>query len=182
MKQRQLIIVGATALAYYGLFQLNLLLFSFAGYSTGVSWVYLPSGLRLVFILLFVELGALGIVLASAVISFNQYFSTDYITALGASLISGFAPWLARLICIDQLKLHSQLDQLTPGILVKTAIVFSVLSATMHQLLYSWSGHTENFLKSTSVMALGDLVGAIVMLYLAKLCLHWLPVPDKKDS
>ena len=54
-------IIVATAVAYFSLFQLNSYFFSSSGFSEGVNWIFLPSGLRLVFILLFVESGAVGI-------------------------------------------------------------------------------------------------------------------------
>ena len=105
-------IIVSTALAYFLTFYLNDYLFSSFGYSSGVAWIFLPSGLRLAFVLLFVESGAIGVALASTTVSYLYQFDGDLLTILGTGLMSGFAPWLARLICIDRLKLDINLNNL----------------------------------------------------------------------
>jgi hypothetical protein len=161
-------IVVLTAAAYAALFELNTLLFSAFSFSTGVDWIYLPSGLRLAFVLVFGVWGALGIILASIAIDFIHYFNADVTTAVVTGLISGASPLLARTICVDRLGLNKDLTNLTTGKLLNAAVIFSVLSATLHQLWFTFRGHTENFISSAAVMALGDLTGAILILYLAK--------------
>lgn len=168
-------VVVLTGVAYFLLFLLNDLLFSSFGYSEGVSWIFLPSGLRLAFVLIFVELGAVGICLASMAISYRYQFGGDLITIVGAGFISGFAPWLARIFCMDKLKLDMDLHNLTANTLLKVSIIFALLSAVLHQIWGWWRGHTENFISTTMVMAVGDLVGTILMLLTAKFILKHLP-------
>jgi hypothetical protein len=98
---RKLKIVGALGLAYALLFQFNIFIFSMLSYSTSVEWIYLPSGLALIFVLLFGGLGAVAIVLAAVPINYFHYFNNDILSALGSGLISGFSPWLANLICAE---------------------------------------------------------------------------------
>lgn len=172
---KTLSIVSAVAFSYVLLYELNETLFSALGYSEGVSWIYLPSGLRLVFVLLFVEWGSIGIAMASLFISYWYQFHGDGLTILGAGMISGFAPWLARAICVDAFKLDVDLANLTVPTLMKMAIVFSVLSPVLHQIWYVWRGVTQDFISSVAVMAIGDLVGTMIMLYLAKRILMALP-------
>lgn len=169
------LIVLLTGIAYYLLFLLNNLLFSSLGYSDGVNWIFLPSGLRLAFVLVFVEWGALGIVLASIAISFQYYFNGDALTVIGAGVISGFAPWLARLVCMDRLRLNMNLENLSPATLFKVAALFAVMSPVLHQLWFTWRGHTTHFINSTLVMAVGDFVGTVVMLFVARFVLNQLP-------
>ena len=161
-------IVGFTAVAYLALFTINNLLFSAFSFSTGVDWIYLPSGLRLAFALVFGVWGALGIVLASIAIDSIHYFNGDFITAVVTGCISGISPLLARMICVDRLDIKMDLTNLTADKLLKAAVIFAVLSATLHQLWFTFRGHTENFLSSTAVMALGDFTGTILVLYAAK--------------
>ena len=108
-------IVVLTAAAYAALFELNTLLFSAFSFSTGVDWIYLPSGLRLAFVLVFGVWGALGIILASIAIDFIHYFNADVTTAVVTGLISGASPLLARTICVDRLGLNKDLTNLTTG-------------------------------------------------------------------
>ena len=161
-------IVVVTAFAYMALFELNTLLFSAFSFSTGVDWIYLPSGLRLAFVLVVGVWGALGIVLASIAIDLIHYFNGDVMMAIVAGLISGSSPLLAREICVARLGLQQDLTNLTTDKLLKAAVIFAVLSATLHQLWFTFRGHTENFISSTVVMAFGDLTGTILILYAAK--------------
>jgi hypothetical protein len=169
------LVIASTAVAYFLLFQINTYLFSAFGYSEGVNWVFLPSGLRVVFILLFGVPGAIGIALSSMAIGYLHYFDGDLVSIIGTGAISGFAPWLARLICVDGLKLDVNLQNLTAAALLKISVIFAVISPLLHQLWFTWRGYTEDFINSTAVMAVGDLVGTIAMLYAAKLLLALVP-------
>jgi hypothetical protein len=176
----RLAIVAGTALAYYLLFLLNNAIFSGLGYSEAVNWIFLPSGLRLACVLIFTGWGAIGIAMASICISYQYQFNGDLTTIIGAGSISGFAPWLARLVCIDKIKLDVDLGNLTVPTLVKVSGVFAVLSPVLHQLWFTWRGQTDNFMASTAVMALGDFVGTLVMLYFAKMVISLLPTDALK--
>ncbi len=166
--KKKSLIVAATAASYFLLFELNEYLFSSFGYSEGVTWIFLPSGLRLVFILLFAEWGAIGIALASITTGYLFQFEGNLLTALGAGFISGFAPWLAWRISIDRFDLDVNLNKLTATTLIRVSVMFAVLSPVLHQVWYSFRGQTENFIRSTAVMAAGDLIGTLVVLYTAK--------------
>ena len=102
MKARnRLATVALTAVGYIALFELNELLFSAFSFSTGVDWIYMPSGLRLAFVLIFGGWGALGIGFATITIDLFHYFNGDVFMAVITGLISGGSPLLARKICID---------------------------------------------------------------------------------
>ena len=164
-----------TALVYFLFDGVNRLLFSSSVLSTGGNWIDLPSGLRLAFILIFLDTGALGIVLASCAIGLVHHSGMDTLTVLGAGLISGFSPWLARLICIDKFKLDAHLNKLAPRALVKMAVVFAALHAVMQQLWLTWREPSTQFVDATVVMFLGDLLGTFVLLYFAKYVISLLP-------
>ena len=71
---KQIVTVLACAVAYYVVFSFNKYIFSDYVYSFGVHWVFIPSGLQLVLVLSAVESAAIGIVLASWVIGYTDYF------------------------------------------------------------------------------------------------------------
>ena len=177
------LVIALTALVYTALYLLNGKLDAFFSVSEHVSWIYMPSGIMLLFVLLFVELGAIGIVLASLWIS-SQYLSgSDWFVLIGGSLISGLAPLFARKICVDKLLLDMNLNNLTPVTLLKVAVIFSVTSAVLHQLLFTWRGMTTDFVGQTATMAIGNLTGTLIVLYGAKLILHYLvPKPEKAEE
>jgi hypothetical protein len=167
----------AIALAYFLLDALNRLLFSSAILTTGGNWIYLPSGLRLAFILIFLNTGALGVVLASCAIGLVHSSGMDPLTVLGSGLITGFSPWLARLICLDKFKLDTELHQLNASALVKMAVIFAALNAVMQQMWLTWREPSTQFVEATAVMFVGDLLGTFVLLYIAKYVISLLPGP-----
>ncbi len=173
--QRNALIVAATAFAYFLLFRLNALLFSSLEYSAGVHWIFLPSGLRLVFVLLFGPWGAIGIALATVINDYLYQFGGDLTALAGAGVIAGVAPWLAGLICADLLELDVELENLTGATLLKVALLFALISPVLHQLWFTLSGLTENFINSTTVMFTGDLLGSLAVLYAAKFMLTLVP-------
>jgi len=176
-------IITACALAYFLTFQVNTYLFSAFEYTQEVNWVFLPSGLRLILILLFFEWGAIGIGIASMAICYFNQIEGDMVTIIGASFISGFAPYLARLVCIDRLKLDVNLNNLTPATLFKASAVFALLSPVLHQLWFAWRNPATDFIQSTTIMAVGDLVGTMILLYAAKLLLSlFSPAISNKPS
>ena len=78
------------------------------------------------------------------------------------------APLLARSICGYLIDFESTLINLTVDMLLKVAAIFAMLSATIHQLWFTFRGYSDNFISNTAVMALGDFVGTILVLYAAK--------------
>lgn len=165
---RHAMVVVLTAVAYIALFQVSSWLISPSAFSDGVSWVFLPSGLRLVFVLIFLHWGAIGVGLGSALISLRYQLSGDIVTAAVTGFISGFAPWLARALCVRRFGLDAGLRGLTPGALLGLSAVFALISASMHQAWYFIRGQTVELLHTTAVMALGDFLGTVCVLYLAK--------------
>jgi hypothetical protein len=161
-------VVFLLTIVYILLFLLNDYFFSSYAFSSGVDWVYLPSGLRLVFVLVFINLGALSVGLSTLVIGYFYFFDGNLVTIVGAGFISGFAPWCARKICIQKYKMDPNLRDLSASALLKIALVFSVVSPVMHQLWLTWRGETESFVQSTLVMAIGDLLGTLLVLYSIK--------------
>lgn len=169
--KRNFLVVAATALAYAALFELNSLLFSAFSFSTHVDWIFLPSGLRLAFVLVFVECGAVGIAIASMLLSYFLQSDGNFMTSLGTGVISGFAPLLARQFCLDLLKLDAGLRNLNTATLFKTSAVFAICSAVLHQLWFTWIDQATNFIQSTVAMAVGDFLGTVIVLYTAKFVL-----------
>lgn len=167
MRERLAIVCG-TSLAYGVLFMVNEWLFGALGFSAATHWIYLPGGLRLVFVLLFGFLGAVGVALASVTVSYLFYFENDPLSAFGAGVISGTAPYLSRHICLRYMQLDPELRNLTAERLLKVSLLFALISAGLHQILFTWQGYTDDFVTTASVMAFGDFMGSIIVLYVAK--------------
>lgn len=158
-----------SAVAYGALFILNDLLFASLAFSEGVAWIFLPSGLRLLLVVVFAGAGAVGISLASIAISLSWFFGDDPLTAVVAGLISGLAPWLARRVSFSLLRVREDLAGLHGGALLKMTALFALVSSTLHQVWYVARGHSPGFPQGVFAMAVGDFLGALIVLYAARL-------------
>lgn len=152
------------AVTYFLAFKLNALLFESLKFSHGVNWIFLPSGLRFLFVLVLLSTGSIGIALASLALNYTNGFSDHHVLNIVTALISGFAPLLARQICVDFLKVGNTLQHLTTKSLLQISVVFALISSLLHQVWFFWNDVTENFITSSFAMAIGDWLGTTLVL------------------
>lgn len=166
----QLFSVLATAALYFGAFSLNQVVFSKLEFAPGVNWIFLPAGLRLLSTLLFAEEGAIGLLLASLLITHFLYPSMDIITGVGASFISAGAPYLTYRLALLY-GMPSSLQLLTAGRLTTLMVVYSVMSAFLHQLWFVERGISSGLMTGFVAMFFGDLAGSLIIIYAMKMLL-----------
>jgi len=102
-------------------------------YGLGVNWVYLPAGLRLFLTLVFALPGALGIAFASMLICWVGDFPQDLVTCIGIGLVSGFAPYIARIFYWLTCQYPADLSDLSLSKLLMCILIYAFLSSDMHQ-------------------------------------------------
>ncbi len=161
------ILIILSALLYAASFGLNAYFMAIFSHSVGVSWIFLPAGLRLLLVLLLGESGAIGIVLASSTIGLGFFFD-DFILAIGAGFISGFAPYVARYLVFKTIGLGSDLSKLNGNQLLNCIFIFSIISPVLHQAWFSWLIPGNVFFDNLGVMIIGDLIGSLIIVYCAK--------------
>lgn len=162
-------LIGFSFICYSAFFSLNNYVFSSWHFSTGVNWIFLPAGLRLLLTLVMAEDAAIGITLSSIVYSLTDSFATDWITGLGAGILSGLAPYIAYSLVLKKYHLKNNLSNIELRSLILCIFVFAIISPIMHQVWFVSRGYTSDFLSSLSVMMLGDLLGSLIVIYAAKL-------------
>lgn len=160
-----LILIAATLYAVS--FLINSYVMASLSFSLGVSWIFLPAGLRLLLTLLLDKNGALGIAIASIAISLGFFFE-DPILGIGAGIISGLAPYVAKLLVFQDTDLKQDLSQLDAKQLLNCVFVFSIVSPLMHQAWFTLHDHNKSFFEDLGVMIIGDLIGTFIVIYLAK--------------
>jgi len=160
----QALMVLACGVAYFYAFQLNQYWFNWFEFSHGTNWIFLPSGLRFLFVLVLARLGGIGIVLSSTAINYLYGNPEAHFFNLGTGLLSGFSPCLARYLALTWFDLNTQLANLNAHTFFRLSILFAVVNAVLHQLWFFWQGHTTNFLASTLAMAMGDWFGTVLVL------------------
>jgi hypothetical protein len=165
-----LFLVGAliSALLYSALFFFNDWLTEALKYDLGVSWIYLPAGLRLLLILIFGLAGAIGIAAASFAISYFGVFPPDLVTCLGIGLISGFAPLLAKWLIVSNIPINNDLSNLSIQKIILCIIVYALMSAGLHQFWFELRDLESGSLNHFLVMFIGDIAGSILLIALIK--------------
>lgn len=162
------VFIVISALLYALSFGINDYFFNYFSHSLGVSWIFLPAGLRLLLTLLFASSGAIGIAISSVIISIFFYFES---LALGisAGITSGLAPYLARYLAFKDMGLTANLASLNGKRLLGCIFLYSLISPLMHQALFTLMHPENSFFDNLGVMIIGDLLGTIIVVYVAKL-------------
>ena len=163
--------VTAYAVLYVVLFELNGVLFRDLQHMEGVHWVYLPAGVRLCLVLVAPVPGALGVMLGSLWIGITGTPQDGWSVAAVTAALSGGAPLLAREMALRGLGLSAQLEELQSQSLLLLAGLFGATSALLHQVWYAAIGRPGPFFDHVVAMAVGDFLGAVLLLYAARLLL-----------
>lgn len=172
--------VLATTALYFGAFNLNLLVFSTLEFAPGVNWIFLPAGLRLLSTLLLAEEGAIGILLASLLITHSPNTQLDGITGIGAACISAGAPYLTYRLALLY-GMPSNLHQLSAATLSALIVIYSAMSALLHQLWFVERGISPSLITGFGAMFIGDLAGTLIVVYAMKMLLALLRKQKNPD-
>jgi len=164
---RQLVHVGITTVVFLALNGLNEFLFIQFEHGPGINWMFLPAGIRLLATLLFGFAGFVGLLLASIFLNFQHFVFDDDVRSLTGALAGAGGPYLAYLFAKHWFDLGPRLKNLTAQRLLVTGVLCGVLSPAFHHAfmwvqtgLVDWTGLV--------VMTVGDILGILVVLYLAK--------------
>ncbi len=162
LEAKTLIVFGCAVL-YACAFKFNVYVFEHVAFSQFVNWVFIPSGLQLLFVLVFLELGAFGVAAGSI---FIHYTNTphEHLFNIVTSLVSGGSPLLAQVIAKRLFGLDITLTGFNAQLLFKVSVLFAVVSPILHQIWYFCVGRIENLVTDTVVMAIGDWFGTVLVL------------------
>lgn len=162
LEVRALIVLGC-AVVYAYTFELNFYLFEHFAFSQFINWVFIPSGLQLLFVLVFLELGALAVITGSI---FIHYTNTpdDHLFNIVTSIVSGGAPLIAQAIAKRIFGFDITLTGFNAQLLLKVSVLFALVSPILHQIWYFFVGRIENLVTDTVVMAIGDWFGTVLVL------------------
>jgi hypothetical protein len=90
-------------------------------------------------------------------------------TCLGVGLISGFAPYLARLFVMSNINISTDLSNLSLPKLIICIFIYAALSAGLHQWWFAVQGLDETgSFNHFLVMFIGDVLGAVALIGLVK--------------
>lgn len=178
-----IVLVLISAILYWGGFEVQGWLFSFTEHIPGVNWFYLPSGLRVLLVMVAGAFGATGIFLATIVIDLMHMPDIRGVMMLATALASGFGAWVALWLLRWKGVISAGLTDLTAVALLQFALLFSVFNALFHQTVWLLSNRGGSlFMVDVWPMFVGDLLGAIFFLYGLKLALRLKKVSNRDDD
>ena len=174
---KQLGYVVITIIAFLALNWLNELMFIQFEQTTGVNWVFLPAGVRLLSTLLFGFAGFIGLLLASLYLNFYHFAFPDEVRAMSGAIAAAIGPYLAYLFAKHWFDLGPRLKNLTAQRLLFTGVLCGIVSPGFHHA-FMWV--QTGLVDWTALVAMitGDIVGILIVLSIAK---RLLTLTDPRD-
>lgn len=172
---RSVTITLGVALTWVAAFDFNEWMFSGTAHSTRANWIFLPASIRVIAVLLFAELGAVGLAIG-AFLAVSLESPIDWRYNAGLAISSGIAPLLAVTACRKFLKIAPDLTGLGPANIVALSIAVAAANAVLlNGYLYAISALHSGVGQIVTVFV-GDTLGtAIVLLVLSGLLTFALP-------
>ena len=159
--------VGITMLAFVTLIWANELVFSHLEESQGISWIFVPAGIRLLATLLFGLAGFEGLLLTGIYLNFHYFdFHNDF-RAWSGAVAGSLGPYLAYLFAKHWFNLKPRLEGLTPKRLLFTGVLCGLMSPLLHHA-FIWVQTGLVDWRALAAMMTGDIVGILAVLCLAK--------------
>jgi len=159
--------IGITVISFIALNWANELLFIRLEQGSGINWVFLPAGIRLLATLLFGFAGFLGLLLVSIFLNFQHFAFQDEARAIYGAVAGAGGPYLAYLFAKHWFDLGPRLKNLTAQRLLFTGILCGIASPVFHHA-FMWVQTGLVDWAALAAMITGDIVGILVVLYLAK--------------
>lgn len=160
---------------FVGFFHFNQWAFGQWEHAQGVNWIFLPAGFRVLLVLILGLPGALGIVAGNLWLDQAQLAAGHVLPFFMAALVSGLGPWGVKQWMVSRGRLDKELRDISAPQLIHFILVYAAVNALFHQFI-RWNFPISNSLPWVDVwpMFIGDVVGALAVLYVFRLSLPWL--------
>jgi len=167
-------------LAYAGIYFLNNALTGFLYLAPGAHLVHIPSGFKLLFVLMGRWAAAAAIACVSFLNAYFLMFEGNMILGLALACASGLAPLFTWLFFKHRFQIEENLGNIQYKDILAMGLFFAVLNSALHQLIIFWSGEQSDFAKGFLIMGIGDLTGLYIVLLIIKFTYHFIPRPKSE--
>jgi hypothetical protein len=154
------------------LYRLNEWFFETLAFSERVSWIFLPAALRMLAVLAAGWVGALGIFVGSLITAGYSDIFYDTSTVLVLAGLSALSPVIALLVGARVFGIKSNLEGLQAGQLIGLSVLVAAFAAVLHSAGFMLLGLSAGLADSLFPMFVGDLLGTLLFLYLARLIIN----------
>ena len=157
--------LGVTTL-FAVVYSVNNLLTSFLLLVPGAHLVHIPSGFKLLLVLICGWSAALAIGLVSFAASALFFFEGNLSLAVQLALANAAAPLLTRRFFVDHLGLDRNLANLNGYRLMGLGLLYAVLNSSMNQWLIHFHQASPDLIEGLAVMLVGDITGLWIVMVL----------------
>lgn len=140
----------------------------------GAHLVHIPSGIKLVMVLIFELTGALSIATVSLLAGLFFFFPTFPDVSTELAIANALAPYLTLKLIMAGTSFDDWISTLTRRKLITMGLAFAALNSSLNQLVIYWNGLSNDMLSGLGVMFIGDITGVYITLSLLKLISHFL--------
>ena len=163
-----------TLVSFFVFFLINQSVFEIFSINENISWIFLPAGLRLFFILVYRHRALVGLFVGSLLTSVYLTQETLSPFTLCLALASTLNPLFA-LYAVEKWssQFNLRLENLSLEAIMSLAIIQAFFCTTLHHLIFLAFEKTlqEDFLDELLTMFFGDLLGIVIMMGLLTLSL-----------
>ncbi|MCX7222257.1 MAG: hypothetical protein NTW89_05035 [Burkholderiales bacterium] len=163
----------AVAVLWTCLFYANDWLFSNLSVSKVIHWIFLPAAIRMLAVMALGWVGAIGL-FVGALLTNDMVLHSSWEDAIAIAALSAVGPLAAVRFCTQWLGLEEDFAGLRPTQLITFAVAGAICNVVPHNVYFFFSGHSPDILSGMLPMLVGDLLGTLVVLYLASLALKLL--------
>ena len=156
-------IVLSIALAWLCVFNINLWLFTSSHYSERADWIFMPAALRILAVLIFGEIGAVGLAVG-AYLTLSHAPTSPPAYEIGMAVTSGLAPLLGLQVCRWITPLNKDLAGLKPKDIIILSIVIAVANSLLVNTCLALAGKFDGDIIQLITIFVGDVVGAAIVL------------------
>lgn len=166
------VMVAISAFLYVEFFHLNNFIFSGLEHIEGVHWIFLPAGFRVLLVLGMGLPGAAGILLGNCWLDKDHFNGDTLWLLLMTAVVSGFTPWCVKFAMEQKQLLTRHLHKLTAQNLLQFVLAYAAVNALAHHFVW-WALKRPNTNPWVDIwpMFIGDMIGAMLILYTLKLML-----------
>ncbi|MDR8400421.1 hypothetical protein NE850_29340 [Paraburkholderia sp. USG1] len=167
--------ITGTLIAFLVSLWINQEVFTHTSFVRGINWIFLPSGVRLLSTLMVGFDGFVGLLVGGLLMDFFYWFPHDPVRSIAGAILGSLAPYLVYRLALERYDLKASLTNLTPKRLLVLTVAYSVANPLLHHIWFALQGNTQHIGESFVMMLVGDLTGALIMLYSMKGILALLP-------
>lgn len=168
---RNLAVIFTVAFAWVVLYELNGLIFKRLLWNDYVTWIFLPSGIRLASAIILGWLSIPALFLGAMI----TYYINNYTIGnpIVLAMISALNPYLAVIFSRWLLKLDNLLTHLTAAKLLFISFISALFNSTFHQF-YLHMRVNEGIVGDAVVMFYGDFFGSLITLLLLSVIIKFI--------